>query len=219
MEAPILLDGPRLAPASGSARAVIVLVHGYGSNGADLIALAPLWAELMPDAAFVAPNAPQRCPGAPGGFQWWPLDMVTPAMLAAGAASGAAVLDAFLDAELARHALPADRLVLAGFSQGTMMALHVGPRRANRIAGIVGYSGALADVGTLAGEVRSRPPVLLLHGDADPLVPVAALYAAESRLVELGFDVATRVTPGLGHGIDEAGIVAGAAFAKRVLEL
>ena len=217
MASPLLLDGPRLAPASGTARAVVVLVHGYGSNGADMISLAPLWADVMPDAAFVAPNAPQRCPGAPGGYQWWTLGALTPAMLAVGAASAAPALNTFIDAELARHALPPERLLLVGFSQGTMMVLHVGPRRPQRIAGIVGYSGALADVGTLTQDMRSRPPVLLLHGDADPVVPVAALHAAETRLSELGFDVATRITSGLGHGIDADGIAAGATFGQRVL--
>ena len=195
-----------------------MLLHGYGSNGADMIALAPPWREAIPEAAFVAPNAPQRCAYAPGGYQWWPLASAAPAALEAGAATAAPALEAFLDAELARHGLGAERLVLVGFSQGTMMALHVGPRRLPPVAAIVGYSGALADGGALAGALRSTPPVLLVHGEADGMVPVGAAHASRARLTALGFAVEMRLTPGLGHSVDAGGIAAGAAFARAALD-
>jgi phospholipase/carboxylesterase len=211
-----MINGPRMAPASGGpARSLVILLHGYGSNGDDLIGLVPHWRGALPDTAFVSPNAPERCPGAPGGYQWWAL---TGGDRAAGAASAAPVLDAFIDAELARHGLDDASLALVGFSQGTMMALQVGPRRARPLAGIVGYSGMLADEAALAAPGTTRPPVLLIHGDADPMIPIAAFHRARDALVRNGFTVESHVSPGLGHSIDMAGLQLGGQFLARVLE-
>ena len=208
-----LPDGPRLAPASGGApRSIVVLAHGYGSNGEDLIGLAPYWREALPDTLFIAPNAPQPCPDAPGCYQWWPVWNMDRTVGVRGAAP---VLHAFLDAELARHGLGEDRLALVGFSQGTMLALHVAPRRARRLAGVVGYSGMLIDADE--AEILTRPPVLLVHGDADPMVPVTAFHQARASLERQGFDLTTHVSPGLGHSIDLPGLKLGEAFLKRVL--
>lgn len=213
-----MIDGPRVAPASGvAARSLIILLHGYGSNGEDLIGLALDWKSALPSTAFVAPDAPQPCPGAPDGYQWWPITSFDPASRVAGAASAAPALDAFIDAELARHGLTEAELALVGFSQGTMMALHVGPRRVRPLAGIVGYSGMLADEAGLADPATTRPPILLIHGDADPMVPVAALHRAEVALTRNGFAVETHVSPGLGHGIDLPGLALGRRFLTRVL--
>jgi phospholipase/carboxylesterase len=213
-----MLQGPVVPPASGgAARSIVILLHGYGSNGDDLIGLVPYWRAALPDTVFVSPNAPQVCPGAPGGYQWWPLTTFTPDARAAGARTAAPVIDAFIDAQLTRHGLTEDRLALVGFSQGTMVALHVGPRRERQLAGIVGYSGMLADPVSPAAELRTRPPVLLVHGDADPMVPVAALQQARMTLEPLGFDVDAHVSPGLGHSIDEAGLRLGERFLTRVL--
>jgi phospholipase/carboxylesterase len=212
------LTGPSLAPLSGGApKQLVVLLHGYGSNGADLISLAPMWRALLPDALFVAPNAPERCPGAPGGYQWWALhDLGRPA-LAAGARHAAPVLDAYLDGLLAEHGLTEDRLVLVGFSQGTMMALHVGVRRERPLAGILGYSGMIAGPSLDPEEVRSKPPVLLIHGDADTIVPLSAYHHAYAELERLGFALEGHVTPGLGHGVDPAGIARGGTFVQKIL--
>ena len=207
------IDGPRLAPASGrEARSIVILAHGYGSNGDDLIGLAPYWRDALPDTVFVAPNAPEPCPGAPGGYQWWP---VWDSDRAAGVRGAAVVLSAFIDAELARYGLTDDRLALVGFSQGTMLALHVAPRRERQLAGVVGYSGMLIDGD--AADVRTRPPILLVHGDADPMVPVAAFHQAEAALRGLGFDLSTHVSRGLGHSIDMDGLRLGGAFLGKVL--
>lgn len=212
------LAGPRLAPLSGGApQQLVVLLHGYGSNGADLIGLAPMWQQALPDALFVAPNAPERCFAAPGGYQWWALHDLTPAALGAGARHAAPVLDAYLDALLADHGLDESKLVLAGFSQGTMMALHVGVRRERAIAGILGYSGMIAGPSLAIDEVRSKPPVLLVHGDADGIVPISAYRHAHAELQRHGFAVEGHVTPGLGHGVDPAGIELGARFVQKVL--
>lgn len=182
------LTGPSLAPLSGDApKQVVVLLHGYGSNGADLISLAPMWRQQLPDALFVAPNAPERCPGAPGGYQWWALHDLSRPALAAGARHAAPVLDAWLDGLLAEHGLDESKMVLAGFSQGTMMALHIGVRRARTLAGILGYSGMIAGPSLDPAEVRSKPPVLLIHGDADGIVPLSAYRHARAELERLGF--------------------------------
>lgn len=214
----IKIDGPRVAPASGrAATSLVVLAHGYGSNGADLIGLVPYWQAALPDTAFAAPNAPQALPGYAGGYQWWALQSMDPGERAAGAARAGPVLDGFIDAELARLGLADDRLALVGFSQGTMMALNVAPRRERPIAGVVGYSGMLADPAGLAAAVKSRPPVLLVHGEADDRIPVSAYFQAKAVLEGLGIPVEGHVSPGLGHSIDMEGLKLGEAFLKRVL--
>ena len=212
-----MIDGPRVSPASGApAQSLVILLHGYGSNGDDLISLAPHWRGLLPGTAFVAPNAPEACPGAPGGYQWWGLTSMDRGSRAEGAARAAPVLDAFIDAELARHGLSEAQLALVGFSQGTMMALQVGPRRARALAGIVGYSGMLADEAALSAAA-TKPPILLIHGDADPMIPVAAFHQAKAALERTGFTVESHVSPGLGHSIDLIGLERGGRFLARVL--
>ena len=206
------------APAAGGApTSMVILLHGYGSNGDDLIGLAPYWRGALPHTVFLSPNAPQLCPGAPGGYQWWSLEDLSRTARAAGVRQPAPALNAYIDAQLARYGLSEDRLALVGFSQGSMMALHVGPRRARALAGILAYSGVLADPDALAAEGLTKPPVLLVHGDADPMVPVAALHQAETALSGLGFETATHISPGLGHSIDDAGLRLGGQFLLRVL--
>jgi len=195
------LDGPRIAPSRGRASALVVLLHGYGANGDDLIALGEAWRQQLPDAAFVAPNAPEPIPGMYGGLQWFDLTLRDPSEYWRGVTAARPLLDGFLDTELARYRLAADRLVLVGFSQGSMLALHVGLRRSAAPAGIVAYSGLLAGPEHLA-EVTSRPPVLLIHGEIDELIPVQALHLARQALVGRGMRVEWHVRPGLGHGID-----------------
>jgi len=204
------LDGPRMGPASGGpAKQIVVLLHGLGADGQDLIDLASHWATALPDAAFVAPDAPQACDMGPYGRQWFSLQDRSPAVMAAGARAARAGLDAFLDAELAQAGLPGTALALAGFSQGCMMVLYAGLRRAVPPAAILGYSGALLAPQSLAAEIIGHPPVLLVHGEADDIVPVQATRAAESALREAGVPVEALYRPGLGHGIDEAGLAAG----------
>jgi phospholipase/carboxylesterase len=211
------LSGPAQPPASGGApQLLVVLLHGVGADGEDLIGLAPYLARLLPHAAFVAPNAPWPCDMAPFGYQWFSLQDRTPAMIEAGVRATAPVLDAFLDEQLAASGLDESRLALLGFSQGTMMSLFVGLRRERAVAGIVGFSGALVAPEALAGEIRARPPVLLVHGDADEIVPFARLGAAEATLRENGVPVETLRRPGLGHGIDEDGLKRCGAFLQEV---
>jgi phospholipase/carboxylesterase len=211
------LSGPVRKPASGGTpRQLVMLLHGVGADGNDLIGLAPLFARVLPDAEFAAPNAPFPCDMAPFGFQWFSIQDRTPAAILAGVRRAAPILDAFIDAELARRQLGEGDLALVGFSQGTMMSLYVGLRRARALAGILGYSGALVGAELLADEIRARPPVLLVHGDADPIVPYAALSHAERALAAAGVPVETLTCPDLEHGIDEAGLAAGARFLGEV---
>ena len=212
------LDGPGFGPAAGGrARSLVVLLHGLGADGHDLIQLAPHWAELLPSTAFVSPHAPFPCDMAPYGRQWFSLQDRDPHRIRSGVAAAAPILDAFLDATLEAHRLDDSALALVGFSQGTMMSLHVAPRRARAIAGVVGFSGALVGAEDLATELRSTPPVLLVHGDADQVVPFSAMAAALSALSAAGVEVTTERRPGLPHSIDEVGLEKAAAFLARRL--
>jgi phospholipase/carboxylesterase len=213
---PTFLDGPRIEPRGRPATALVVLLHGYGANGDDLIALGAEWQRQLPQAAFLAPNAPQAIPGMHGGLQWFPLTLRDPSEYWHGVTAAQPALDRFLDAELTRHRLGPERLVLVGFSQGTMMALHVGLRRAAAPAGIVAYSGLLAGPEHL-GEVKTRPPILLLHGEADDLIPMEALHMAREALAAAGLAVEWHVRPGLGHGIDPEGQWVAGHFIAQVL--
>jgi phospholipase/carboxylesterase len=209
------LQGPEQQPLSGKARKLVVFLHGYGSNGDDLISLAPYWAKLLPEAAFVSPNAPFPCEMAPFGFQWFSLENRDPASKLAGVRTAAPILNAYLDQQLARLGLVEKDMALVGFSQGTMMSLFVGPRRTSGIAGIVGYSGALIGPQFLADEVRAKPPVLLVHGMSDQVVPFDAMAQAASGLKAVGIDVTTEARPGLPHSIDEVGLQKGGAFLRH----
>jgi phospholipase/carboxylesterase len=210
------LDGPRIEPA-GAPTALVVLLHGYGANGEDLISLAEGWRRRLPGAAFVAPNAPEEIPGMPGALQWFPLTFSDPGERWRGVVAARPGLDRFLDAELARYRLGAGRLVLVGFSQGTMLALHVGLRRGVAPAAIVGYSGLLAGSEHL-GEIAVTPPVLLIHGAEDDLIPVNALHIAREQLAAAGVRVEWHVREGLGHGIDPVGQHLAGHFVAKALE-
>lgn len=210
------LSGPSQPPQSGGKpRQLVVLLHGYGSNGEDLIGLAPFFAQALPEAEFLSPNAPFPCELSPFGFQWFGLEDRSPEMKLGGTRVAAQILDPFLDAELAKRGLKDSDLALVGFSQGTMMSLHVGPRRPNRIGGILGFSGALIGPELLAAEIKSKPPVFLVHGTADQVVPYGALAQAEQALKQAGIPVETESRPGLVHSIDQQGAQKGALFLRR----
>ena len=207
MKPSMALSGPILAPRQGPATHLVVLVHGYGADGNDLIGLAAHWQDLLPTVAFAAPNAPTRTPGAPG-YQWFPITRIDPHLMQQGVDMAGPVLDEFLDAELARLGLPPENLALAGFSQGTMLSLHVGLRRKVKPAAIVGFSGMLAGLPP-AGQI---PPILLTHGDADQVIPPQAMFMAALALGQAGACVQWHLAPGMGHGIDPEGLAIAGEF-------
>ena len=217
------LDGPRLEPQSGQAKRLVVFLHGYGADGNDLIDIGRAWQGLLPDTAFVSPHAPEPCGQAPVGKQWFPLFTRAQNERWDGVSKAGPGLEHFLDAELARRKLPPSALALVGFSQGTMMALHVGLRRPTAPAAIVGYSGMLVlpedvDPDKFPLEIRSKPPVLLVHGEQDDLIPAQALFHAAQGLAAFGIPVEWHLSPGIGHGIDQEGLRQGGEFlANRLL--
>ena len=214
------LKARRRAAASGTTGSVVVLLHGYGADSADLMGLADPLAPHMPDTVFIAPDAPEPCAINPMGFQWFPIprmDGSTEAAAAASAAASAAKLDAFLDGVLEEEGITPGKLVLFGFSQGTMMSLHVGLRRPEALGGIVGFSGRLLVPERLEAEIASKPPVLLLHGDADDVVPPVSLPQAADALVAQGVETYTHVMKGVGHGIAPDGLGLALSFMREKL--
>jgi phospholipase/carboxylesterase len=211
----------RKGAAKGQATALVVFLHGYGADGADLLGLADVLAPHLPGVAFVAPDAPERCVGGGFGRQWFPIPWIDGSPQAAadaGLQASTADLDAFLDARPADEGLTPDRLVLVGFSQGAMMSLHVAPRRPVEIAGVVAISGRLLHPERLAGDARVKPPVLLMHGDQDPVVPFSDMAKAGDALVAAGFPTYGHVMQGAGHGIAPDGLGVALQFIKERLK-
>ncbi|MEP2641728.1 alpha/beta fold hydrolase [Roseobacter sp.] len=218
-----VLTAGRRAPVSGDTRSVVVFLHGYGANGADLLGLADPLAEHLPDTLFVAPDAPEACAGAPMGFQWFPIPWIDGSSeeeSERGMMQAVEDLNAFLDALMVDEDVLPEQVVLFGFSQGTMMALHVAPRREDEIAGVVGFSGRLLSPETLADEAVVRPPVLLVHGDADDVVPPQSLPQAVEALQEAGWQgVFAHIMKGTAHGIAPDGLSVALAFMRDKLSL
>lgn len=209
------LSGPSQPPARGPTTHLVVLAHGYGADGNDLIGLAPHWQQILPTVAFVAPNAPQPCEGSPMGYQWFPISRLDPHEMRKGVEAAAPTFNAFLDAELARLNLPPERLALVGFSQGTMLSLHVGLHRKTKPAAIIGYSGLLAGEPPALGP--DAPPILLVHGDSDPMIPPEALFFSAGALGAAGAAVQWHISAQTGHGIAPDGLMLGGVFLAMAL--
>lgn len=214
------LEGPSRQARSGEATSLVVFLHGYGADGADLFGLAEPLSNVLPNAAFAAPNAPEPCRVNPMGRQWFPISWIdgsSEAAMRAGFERAQSDLDVYLDGALAALGLGGGDLALVGFSQGTMMSLQVGPRRAPGPAAIVGFSGRVADEEALKAGVVSAPPVLLVHGDQDEVIPVDNLETARATLSAAGMQVRWRVSRGVGHGIGPDGLELAAAFLNETL--
>lgn len=215
-----MLTGPRKDAKSGTADSLVIFLHGYGADAADLIGLGDPLAEHLPNTTFLAPNAPQICANNPMGFQWFPipwLDGSTEQASRDGQIEAERLLNEWLDKVALDEGITASRTVLVGFSQGTMMALHVGPRRKDAFAGIVGFSGRLLEPDRLSAEMVSKPPIMLIHGDADEMVPPASMPEAANALVTEGFEVYTHVSKGTGHGIAPDGLSMALQFIQMKL--
>lgn len=218
-----VLTAERKEPLSGETRSIVVFLHGYGANGADLLGLADPLGEHLPDTLFIAPDAPENCAGSPMGFQWFPIPWIDGSSEEEsmhGMNASVEDLNAFLDALMVDEDVLPEQVVLFGFSQGTMMSLHVAPRREDAVAGIVAFSGRLLSPDTFKEEVVSRMPILLVHGDADDMVPPQSLPEAAEALGEAGFkDVFAHVMKGTGHGIAPDGLSVALAFMRDKLGL
>ncbi len=211
-------------PASGGQpKSLVILLHGLGSNGQDLISLAPLWAQNLPDTLFISPDAPFACdmvpPGYPNSYQWFSLQSRDRAFIQEGIERAEPILEVFIAEQLKRTGVSANKLALVGFSQGTMMSLYTAPRLPYKIAGVLGYSGALFGEEGLVQDPDEfhKIPVHMIHGEADDVVPVTAHAHATEHLTKAGFEVTGHTTPHLTHSIDDHGIESGAAFLKKVL--
>ncbi|MEM6759639.1 MAG: prolyl oligopeptidase family serine peptidase [Pseudomonadota bacterium] len=218
-----VLQAEKIQPVSGDTRSVVVFVHGYGANGADLLGLAEPLGEHLPDTLFVAPNAPEAIPMMPNGYQWFPIPWIDGSSeeeAERGLLAAAEDFTAFLDALMVDEDVLPEQVVLFGFSQGTMMSLHVAPRREDPVAGIVAFSGRLLRPELLVDEVVSRPPVLLIHGDQDDVVPPESLPQAAEALQEAGWqDVYAHIMKGTAHGIAPDGLSVAMAFMRDKLGL
>ncbi|REC58461.1 phospholipase [Rhodosalinus sediminis] len=212
------LQAGRVEPRSGSTRSVVIFLHGYGANGQDLLGLAEPLGEHLPDTLFVAPDAPETCAASPMGFQWFPIPWIDGSSEEAAEQGMRAAVDdlqAFLDGVMVDEDVLPEQVALFGFSQGTMMALHVAPRREDAVAGVVGFSGRLLNPELLADELQVRPPVLLVHGDQDDVVPPQSLPEAAEALQEAGWkEVYAHVMKGTAHGIAPDGLSVALAFLR-----
>jgi len=214
----MLTDYHILPAAGGAPKHVVIFLHGVGDSGSGgLLSIGEMWNSLLPDTEFLCPDAPFPFDMGPMGRQWFSLREFTPPAMLAGAKKAAPMLNEYIDHVLASRELTPDKLALVGFSQGTIMALYVAPRRAQQIAGIVGYSGVLVGGENLPREKKFAPPVLLIHGTADEVVSYALLAPSERGLKNAGIPVATISCPGTGHTIDERGLVEGLKFLQKIL--
>lgn len=201
------LNGPMLIPSDRQQLdKLIVFLHGYGADGEDLISLAQFFAERFPDAGFASPHAPFPCEMSPFGRQWFSLLNRDPHVLLEGVRTAQPILNAYLDGLLQEFSLKPAQLALVGFSQGAMMSMYCAPRREEPIAGVVAYSGVLHGGALLKDEILSRPPVCLIHGDHDEVVPYSSLALSKEALQAAGIQAEAHTRPGLGHGIDPEGI-------------
>jgi len=213
----ILIDGPRIPPRSGTAKKLVILFHGYGSNGQDLAGLAQAWAPNFPDVAWASPNAPEQVPGYPQGYQWFPISRLDPDLMEQGVRSAHASAEQFVKSELKRWGLGDGDVVLVGFSQGTMMALHTGLRRETAPAGVLGFSGALAGPERLKQEMTAKPPVMLIHGDQDDVLPVGMTLMAAQGLCAVGHGAEFHISQGIPHSIGPDGLELGQRFIANAL--
>ena len=215
------LEDHRAPAKSGTTKSLVILLHGYGADGADLFGLSQPLSDYMPDTVFRAPNAPEQNAVNPGGFQWFPIpwmDGSTDEQRQTSMEKSIGILNTYLTEVMAEEGVTHAETVLIGFSQGTMMSLYVAPRRDEPFAGVVGFSGRLIDE-RLAEDTKVRPPILLVHGDQDPMIPVADMSTAETALRAAGFEVGSHISRGVGHSIAPDGLTLALQFMMQHLRI
>ena len=212
-----ILSGPEFGPTSGlKPKQLIILCHGLGADGNDLIGLAPHYAQFLPDAKFISPNAPYNCDMSPYGYQWFSLQERSEEAMLEGVRKAQPILDAFIDEQLVKYNLKEKQVALIGFSQGTMVSMFTVPRRNSAVAGVVGYSGRLIGGNLLPKQICCRPPMAMINGDLDDLVPVTVQAPAVEALRSVGIKIEGHIRPGLGHSIDNIGIKIGQEFLSKI---
>lgn len=210
----------QLPARSDQTRSLVVLLHGFGSNGQAMLGLARTLSMALPDTTFLAPDAPDAAPGRPGGRMWFPI----PELGGSSAEeadlrlqASARLLDAFLDDQLAAYGLPAFAMALFGFSQGAGLAYEVGPRRRDQLAGVIAVAGRMKRKDALAADVRSRPPFLILTGAEDHLLASDETNQAAAALSQARIPAMRVLMAGTGHGFSDVGLAAARDFLKSVI--
>ena len=215
-----MISGPIIEPSSGnSPKQMIIFVHGYGADGNDLIGLANYFQSTLPEAIFLSPHAPEACSMNPSGYQWFDLTSTDPAVLWSKILVAADHLNEFIDSKLLEYNIAEENLALIGFSQGTMMSLHVSLRRKNTMAAVLGYSGRLIGADLLKDDLISKPSIYLIHGDQDPMVPYQDSLTAEKVLKEYSVDIKTHISEHTQHSIAEDGLRIGVDFLASKLKI
>jgi len=213
------LNGPEQKPKSGKkAKQLVIFLHGLGADGNDLIGLSSHFANYLPDAHFISPHAPYQCDLAPFGLQWFSLAIREEEVILAGVKHAAPILNAFIDEQKAKHKLADNQIILIGFSQGTMLSLYTALRRKKPLGAVLAYSGALVAPKLLNKELKSKPPICLVHGEADEIVPFDAFKQARDELQKRHIEVEAYSQANLGHGIDPAGMQIGGEFLKKKIK-
>ena len=201
------LKGPIVEPqTSEKPKQLVIFCHGYGADGNDLIGLSSYFQNILPNAIFMSPNAPQKCDLNPLGYQWFDFQSGDPALIWKGVLEAASILNSFIDEQLKKYNLSDDNLALIGFSQGTMMSLHVGLRREKPMKALIGFSGKLIGEELLKDDLISKPPIYLIHGEQDPMVPHQETLNAAEVLKEYGIEVQKHISPNTSHSIAEDGL-------------
>jgi len=213
-----MLNDVTLEPSHGAkTENAVIILHGLGDSASGIIGLGEAFRPAMPNTLFLAPDAPAPCEFCPFGYQWFSAQDWTPSVVLEGIKNAAPLLNAYIDHVLSKHSLTSDRLALVGFSQGTMMSLYVAPRRAEKLACVVGYSGALVGGELLPTERKSAPPVLLVHGTRDDVVPFASMNHARAGLHNANINASAFACEGLAHSINDDGVEQGALFLRKAL--
>ena len=215
-----MISRPIIEPSSENPpKQMIIFVHGYGADGNDLIGLANYFQSTLPEAIFLSPHAPEACSMNPSGYQWFDLTSTDPAVLWSKILVAADHLNEFIDSKLLEYNIAEENLALIGFSQGTMMSLHVSLRRKNTMAAVLGYSGRLIGADLLKDDLISKPSIYLIHGDQDPMVPYQDSLTAEKVLKEYSIDIKTHISKHTQHSIAEDGLRIGVDFLASKLKI